>query len=243
MIFMPHFFVKSFEEDHATKTLVGTKKKTFQTLDNILMKGILRPNTKSFGQKRRLSTTVLSGRYTKTYRPQGLIFRTKDRPDYVIPFDLVLLSDAGKIVVHYYRIKDNLHVYYNHKLINGYQGFIFKSISLMEKKFVSPEGAWKAVNAFRVAHGYPALPPSKRRLAAYNEVVFQKPIKVVPVALFGYRAETRRLARKYGLRYFRSAGEFYKRIRGGASKGQEGRCFSFAGAGKGNRTPVISLES
>ena len=116
---MNTYFVKSFEEDHSTKTLVGKKKKTFQTLGNILSTLKIKPNTKSFGQKLRLSTTILHERYRKTYRPQGVIFQTEAKPDYVLPFDLVLLSNAEKIVVYYYRIKNNLHVYYNHKLIGG----------------------------------------------------------------------------------------------------------------------------
>ncbi|MFH0987878.1 MAG: hypothetical protein V1763_00715 [Parcubacteria group bacterium] len=105
---MRPYFVKSFEEDHCTKMLVGKEKKTFQTLENILATKTIRPNTKSFGQKKRLSTTILCENYTKTYRPQGIIFQTNMKPNYVLPFDLVLLSNAENIVVHYYRIKDKV---------------------------------------------------------------------------------------------------------------------------------------
>jgi hypothetical protein len=207
---MDTYFVKSFEEDYSTKTLIGKEKKTFQTLENIISTKTIRPNTKSFGQERRLSTTILNKNYTKTYRPQGIIFQTKMKPSYILPFDLVLLSDAEKIVVHYYRIKNNLHVYYKHKLIDGYENFIFKNIDLMIKKYESPKVAWKELNAFRVEHGYPSLPKSKYRLAEYNEAVFLKPVKIIPIALFGYRKRARKLAKKYGLDYFRSAKEFFK---------------------------------
>jgi hypothetical protein len=203
--------VKSFEEDFSTKTLIGKEKRTFQTIDDILETNTIKPNTKSFGQKRRLSTTILHKNYTKTYRPQGIIFQTNVSPDYILPFDLVLLSDAKKIVVHYYRIKDDLHVYYNHKLIEGYEEFIFQNIDLMLKKFSSPKSVWIAVNGFRIGHGYAALPKSKYRLVEYNEAVFLKPIKIIPIALFGYRKHARLLADKYGLKYFRSAKEFYER--------------------------------
>jgi hypothetical protein len=209
---MNSYLVKSFEEDHSTKTLVGKKKKTFQTLENILSTKTIKPNTKSFGQKRRLSTTILHKNYTKTYRPQGIIFQTQVRPNYVMPFDLVLLSDAKEIVVHYYRIKNNLHVYYNHKLIEGYEKFIFKNMDLMLKKYESPRAAWKELNTFRVAHGHAVLPRSKYRLVEYNEAVFLKPVKMEPVALFGYRKQTKILAKRYNLKYFRSAREFYKQI-------------------------------
>jgi hypothetical protein len=206
---MRTYLVKSFEEDFSTKTLVGDKKITFQTLENIIATKTIRPNTKSFGQKRRLSTTVLHKNYTKTYRPQGIIFQTKTNPDFILPFDLVLLSDANKIVVHYYRIKKNLHVYYRHKLVEGYDEFIFKNIGLMLKKYISPRKAWKAVNDFRQKHGYPALPRSKYRLAEYNEAVFLKTIEIKPIALFGYNKRVRQLANKYGLAYFQSAKKFY----------------------------------
>ncbi|MEI7777401.1 MAG: hypothetical protein WCI52_02235 [bacterium] len=208
---MNTYFVKSFEEDFSTKTLDGKKKITFQTLDDILLTNTIKPNTKSFGQKRRLSTTILHKNYTKTYRPQGIIFQTTTRPNYILPFDLVLLSDAKEIVVHYYRIKNNLHEYYNHKLIDGYKKFIFKDITLMLKSFDSPRSVWKAVNDFRNKNGHSILPKTKYRLVEYNEAVFLKPVKIKPVALFGYKKEARALAHKYGLKYFKSAKDFYER--------------------------------
>ncbi len=207
----PIYFVKSLEEDHATKTIVGKEKKTFQTIDDILARKTLKLNTKSFGQKRRLSTTLLHDNYTKTYRPQGIIFQTDQKPDHVFPFDIVLLSNAKKIVVHYFRIKDTLHIYYNHKLIDGYEEFIYKDTDSLLKKFPSPEKAWEALIAFRVSHGYDPLPQSKYRLAQYNEAVFLKEVKIKPIALFGYRTETRELARKYKLPHFVTAKSFYVR--------------------------------
>ncbi len=209
---MSTYFVKSFEEDYSTKTLVAKKKVTFQTLDNIIKTKTIRPNTKSFGQKRRLSTTILNKNYTKTYRPQGIIFQTENKPDYILPFHLVLLSDAKDMVVHYYRIKDNLHIYYNHKLIDGYEDFVFQNIDELLKKYGSPTAAWKALNIFRTKNGYPKLPKSKFRLAEYNEAVFLKQVKIIPVALFGYSAKARQLAKKYGLKHFKNARDFYKLV-------------------------------
>jgi|SRR3989344_3462027 len=208
---MNTYFVKSFEEDYSTKTLVGEKKKTFQTLENILATKTIRPNTKSFGQKMRLSTTILHDNYTKTYRPQGIIFQTKTKPDYILPFDLVLLSDATDIVVHYYRIKNNLHVYYNHQLIGGYKKFIFKNIDALLRKYESPKSVWRELNKFRVAHGFSRLSKTKYRLVEYNEAVFLKPVRIEPVALFGYRAKAKQMANKHKLRYYKSAKGFYER--------------------------------
>jgi len=205
------FYVKSLERDFATKTLKGKNKITFQTIENIIKNKKIRLNTKSFGRKRRLSTTILHKNYTKTYRPQGIIFQTKDKPEYVSPFDLVLLSDTKNIIVHYYRIKNNIHFYYNHKLILGFESFLFGDFDKMIKKYPSPESAWKEVNKFRVSHGYTKLTKQKYRLVEYNEVVFHKTIKIKPIAIFGYRKEARKVAKKLGLPHYVTAKKFYEK--------------------------------
>jgi hypothetical protein len=204
------YFVKSFEEDFATKTLRGNKKITYQTVYDIVKSNKIKPNTKSFGRKRRLSCTILNNTYNKTYRPQGIIFKTNQRPDYILPFDLVLLSATNNIIVHYYRIKNNLHVYYNHTLIPGFDKFIFKDFNVMIKKYPSPTTAWAAVNKFRKKNGFESLPKQKFRLVEYNEAVFHSPVKIKPVAIFGYHPETINIARKLGLPHYISAKQFYR---------------------------------
>jgi hypothetical protein len=206
-----YFFVKSLEEDFYTKTLKGKKKVNFQSVDDMIENRIIRPNTKSFGREFRLSTTILSENYLKTYRPQGIIFETKVAPAYVLPFDLVVLSDAKKIVVHYYRIRDNLQFYYNHNLIPGFERFLFKDLTSLLKKFPSHKGVWKEVNEFREKNGHKRLPLTKHRLIEYNEAVFESPVAIVPVAIFGYNKRSREIAKKYGLLHVRSAKEFYSK--------------------------------
>ncbi|MDP3987397.1 MAG: hypothetical protein Q8P81_04195, partial [Nanoarchaeota archaeon] len=142
------FYVKSLEEDFISKTLKGKKKVDFQSIENIIKTKKIKPNTKSFGRQKRLACTALSKNYTKTYRPQGIIFKAKDKPDYVAPFDLVLLTKTNNIIVHYYRIKNNLHLYYNQELIKESEKFIFKTAKEMLKKFSSPKKAWNEVNKF-----------------------------------------------------------------------------------------------
>ena len=110
------YYVKSLDSDNTTKTLQGDKKIICQSLFDILNTKTIQANTLSFGQKKRLSTTILHDNYLKTYRPQGIIFKTDGAPDYVLPFDLILLSETDNIVVHYYQMKDNLHQFYNHTL-------------------------------------------------------------------------------------------------------------------------------
>ena len=206
------FYVKSLEEDFYTKTLKGSKKVNFQSVQNMIKNEIIRPNTKSFGQKSRLSGTILSDKYQKTYRAQGIIFQTTTKPTYVLPFDLVVLSEAKKIVVHYYRIKDNLHFYYNHELISGFERFIFKDFNSLVRQFPTPKDAWISLNKFREKAGYKKLPLTKYRLVEYNEVVFEKPVRITPVAVFGYNKLSRAVAKQNKLPHFRTAKDFYRKV-------------------------------
>lgn len=207
------YFVKSFEEDFVLKTLRGKKKQPFQSIDNIVKTNIIQLNTKSFGKEMRLSTTILHKNYLKTYRAQGLIFQTNDKPDFIYPFDLLLLTDAKKIIVQYYRIKNNLHMYYNHNLICGFEKFVFKDIDKMLKEFPSLKKVWKEVNKFRINAGHKALPMQKHRLIEYNEAIFHKPVKIKPIAIFGYKKIAKDLAKKYKLPHFRTAKGFYETLK------------------------------
>ena len=213
LVFIIHimYYIKSFEEDFYTKTVVNNKKEKFQSIENIIKTKIIRPNTISFGVEQRLSTTILSRQYRKSYRPQGLIFKTDKKPDYIMPFDLVVLSDVDNVIVHYYRIKDNIHFYYNHQLIKGFDKFIFKNFKAMVKKFPTPEDAWNAVNVFREKNGYKKLAKTKKRLFQYNEAVFHSDVPIEPIAIFGYKKEARLKARQLGLEHFRSVNEFIKK--------------------------------
>jgi len=206
------YFVKSLEEDFATKSLKGNKKLTCQTLSNIIKTKTIIPNTISFGRKRRLSCTILDKSYNKTYRPQGIIFQTDKIPDYIFPFDLVVLSAADNIIVHYYRIKNNLQLYYNHSLIKGFEKFVFKNFQTMIKSVKSPKVAWKKVNDFRRKNGYNELKKQKYRLVEYNEAVFHNRIRINPIGVVGYRKKAREVAKKLGLPCFISAKKFYQSL-------------------------------
>lgn len=202
-------YVKSLEEDFATKTMIGTKKTTCQTVEEIVKTKILKPNTVSFGREKRLSCTRLHKNYLVTYRPHGLIFTTDEKPDYLAPFDFALMTQAKKIIVQYYRIKNNLHLYYNHPLIDGFERYLFKDFETMIAQIASPRVAWKKVNAFRTAQGFARLPLQKYRLAQYNEAVFHHAITIRPLALYGYTKLTRKKAKALGLPAYRSAREFF----------------------------------
>lgn len=191
---------------------MGRKKENFQTIQDVLKTKTLKLNTKSFGRQRRLACSFLHKNYLKTYRAQGLIFKTDQKPDFIYPFDLVLLSDAEKIIVQYYRIKKNLHMYYNHKLIPGFEKFVFKDINTLLKRFPALDEVWKEVNEFRQEHGHKILPNQKHKLIEYNEVIFHKPVKITPVAIFGYRDIAKKIAKKYDLPHFSSAEKFYNSL-------------------------------
>jgi len=206
------YFAKSFEEDFVLKTLRGKKKVDFQSIDNIIKTKTIKLNTKSFGRERRLSCTFLHKNYLKTYRSQGLIFQAKNKPAVVYPFDLVLLSATERIIVHYYRIKDNLHIYYNHNLIPGFEEFVFKNVNSMLKKFPSPKKSWNAVNKFRTNALYKKLPLQKFRLVEYNEATFNEPVKIEPVAIFGYRKNSREIAKRLELPHFVTTRKFFESL-------------------------------
>jgi hypothetical protein len=207
-----YYFVKSTEDDFFTKTLKGKKKVSFQSIENMIKTKTIKPNTKSFSKEKRLACTLLDKNYLKTYRPQGIIFQTNAKPNEIYPFDMVLLSNAKKIVVQYYRIKNNLHLYYNHNLIPGFEKFIFKDYKTMLLKIKSPRVAWRLVNDFRVKNNFDKLPKEKYRLVEYNEIVFTKPIKIKPIAIFGYKKESRNLAKKLKLKHYISAKSFFNKM-------------------------------
>jgi hypothetical protein len=206
------YYAKSFEEDFVLKSLEGEKKVNFQSIDEVIKKKVINPNTNSFGREKRLACSFLHKNYLKTYRAQGIIFQTEQEPDFIYPFDLVILSDAKKIIVRYYRIKDNLHMYYNHNLIPGFEKFVFKDINSLLGNFPSLEKVWEKVNEFRVSNGHLALSKQKHKLIEYNEAIFHRPVKIKPVAIFGYKKIAKEVAKKYGLPHFVSAKKFYESL-------------------------------
>jgi hypothetical protein len=123
-----------------------------------------------------------------------------------------VLAATKDIIVHYYRIKNKLHVYYNHTLIPNFDKFIFKDFKTMIKKYPSSKETWKAVNKFRKRNGYNELPLQKFRLVEYNEAIFHKAIKIKPIAIFGYNKESSRISEKLNLPHYVSAKHFYQSI-------------------------------
>ena len=212
------FYVKSLEEDLATQRLEGGAKKRFQSIEEMVSASggapHIDPNTVSFGQADRLACTVLNSTYTQTYRAQGIIFQTDDLPDYVAPFDLMVLANTPgeEIFSDYYKIVGELKEHYGRSLIPGYTNFLFKTPEEMFAKIPNPEVAWKLVNEFRLKHGLTPIPEDQKKLVMYNEVIFHKTIAIEPVALFGVEKCVLQLAERahaINLPIFTSAQEFY----------------------------------
>ncbi len=208
---LEYIFAKSLEDDLISKTISGTQKLPFQTVENMAQTCCIKPNTKSFGQHMRLACSIITENYTKTYRAQGILFNTTHKPDYIAPFDLVLLAATENIVVQYYRIQHKLHEYYGHELIKGFEQFLFNNLETLQKRFSTPEHVWQAVNAFRHAKGYSRLPLSKYKLVQYNETIFSKPVHITPLGLFGYRPLVKETAKRLGIPWYRTAKEYYEK--------------------------------
>ncbi|MCX6823455.1 MAG: hypothetical protein NTX91_05735 [candidate division SR1 bacterium] len=203
------YFVKSMEEDFVLKMLVGEHKVINQTIENIIETGIIHPNTVSFNEPVRLSTTILGDNYVETYRPEGIIFETEQQPKHIFPFDLIVLTDNDTFEVHYYKMESNLGFFYQRNLISGYEQFKCKSYDELIQKYPTIQSVLDAVNAFRLQHGFQALPEDKARLIHYNEAVFQEPVKIRPVAIFGTNEKSKKMAELFHLPYFDSAKAFY----------------------------------
>lgn len=208
------FYVKSFEEDLSLKTVVDEKKVVSQTMPEIIESAIIKPNTFSFKQEKRLSTTLLQKNYLQTYREQGIIFQTNENPDYILPFDLSVLLQLSNedIVVQYNEIKEKLHLYYNTPLIDGSEQFRFHDPKKMFAEIPTPEAALEIVNRYRTLKGFEALGQEKMKLFQYDEAVFTNPVKLTMVGLFGKIEGIKKLGEEYHLPYFESAQTFFEKI-------------------------------
>lgn len=203
------------EEDFVLKMLVGEQKIANQTIENIIDTLTINPNTVSFNEPVRLSTTILGENYVETYRPEWIIFETEQTPKHVFPFDLIVLTDNDTFEVHYYKMEGNLGFFYQRNLIPGYEQFKCTNYEEIIQKYPSVSDVLLAVNAFRTAHWFKALPDDKARLIQYNEAVFQEPVHIKPVAIFGTNARAKQVAEIAHLPYFASAKDFYQSIRRG----------------------------
>ena len=201
------------EEDLVLKMLVWEQKVANQSIENILETLTINPNTVSFNEPVRLSTTLLWKNYVETYRPEWIIFETEQAPTHIFPFDLIVLTDNDTFEVHYYKMEGNLGFFYQRNLIPGYEKFKCSSYDEIVKNYPTLQDVVKAVNNFRLQNGFKALPEDKLRLIQYNEAVFQEPVKIKPVAIFWTNERSKQVAKAFNLPHVSSAKEFYDNIK------------------------------
>jgi len=200
------------EEDFVLKMLVGEQKIKNQTIENILEMLTINPNTVSFNEPVRLSTTILWKNYMETYRPEWIIFETEQEPKHIFPFDLIVLTDNDTFEVHYYKMEGNLWFFYQRNLIPWYEKFRCSSYEELIQKYPTLDDVLQAVNTFRIQNGFKAVPEDKTRLIQYNEAVFQEPVKIKPIAIFWTNEKSKQIAEMFKLPHFNSAKEFYESI-------------------------------
>ncbi len=206
------YFVKSMEDDFVLKMLVWEEKIANQTIENILETLTINPNTVSFNEPVRLSTTILGKNYVETYRPEWIIFETEQTPKHIFPFDMIVLTDNDTFEVHYYKMEWNLGFFYQRNLIPWYEKFKCTNYEDLIQRYPTIQDVIDAVNIFRIQNWFRALPEEKTRLIHYNEAVFQEPVHIKAVAIFWKNKKSQEIAKKYNLPYFSSAKEFYENI-------------------------------
>lgn len=167
---------------------------TCQTLDEILANRTLKPNTKHHILNDRISVSVPTPAFPATYRPEGLLFSTEDKPNYCVPFDLMALT-SGKTFTH----QD-----YGSDFLPGHEQFIFPDYDSLVRNFPTATKALKELNMLREAHGLSSMNQTK----AYNEFCFEKDIVIKPRALVGTSDEIKKLSENHELQRYSSIGEY-----------------------------------
>jgi len=163
---------------------------TCQTLSEVLKHRIIRPNTRHHSLKDRLSASLPTQGFPGTYRPQGILFTTEQRPDYCVPFDLMALT-YGKT----FTSQD-----YGSDFLPGHERFVFPDFEAMEEQFPNSREALEALNTLREAHGL--APLDRDRI--YNEVCFEDAVGIQPVALVGTSPELIDLSRQHRIKRYGS---------------------------------------
>jgi len=166
-------------------TIVQGKKKTSQTIQDILKNEIILPNTSHFSLPKRLCVNAINGWYAGgSYRKNGIFFETLEEPDYCCPFDIMLLTKEAK----------NITATNSSEFIGGYEQFLFQSLEGMLKKYSAPVYGESALNQFRRENGEEEV-----EVPIYNECGFFRTIKIKPLALYG--EDTRKIAQEFNLEH------------------------------------------
>lgn len=197
---MPKVYFKSFgrrDNDGRLETsIIDPETKvlsTCQTLQEVIRKRVLFPNTRHHGLANRLCVSHPNQEFPGAYRPEGILFITPNRPSFCAPFDIMMLTKGET-----FTYQD-----YGSSFIPGHEQFLFDDLESMQAEFPSSGIALEKLNYFRAEHG---LNPIEGR--AYNEVCFegQTPIKLI--ALVGASQEVRRLGEENRIRTYSSISNY-----------------------------------
>lgn len=152
------------------------------------------PNTRHNFFEDRLCVSRIDENYDETYRPEGLIFKTSQIPNFCVPFDLMWLTNGQT------QTSDDFNSY----KISGGDSFIFKSYKEMIAKYPTPMEAHEALRSFRNINSLETPDKIKR----YNECCFLFNVLIEPVALIG----DEKIYTDFGLPIYSGMEEFRRSI-------------------------------
>lgn len=166
-----------------------------QSLVEVLETRQIKPNTVHSQLEKRLCASALLPGYAGTYRPEGLVFETDVSPAFVVPFDLMALTN-GKTCTS----SD----YYD-QFMQGSERFRYGRLDLMLKDFPDSRSAVQSLDLFRQEHG---LDPMPKESMDYNECCFTKDVPIRPIAIIGQTHTYLAISEKYAVPRFGSIDEF-----------------------------------
>ncbi len=187
-----------------TSTFVPKRqiKETCQYLPEILESGTIKPNTYHNVLGMRLCTSIPTKGYSGSFRPEGILFKTDQSPDYCCPVDLLALTDGNSLDASNH----------NANFLDGSSQMIFDNAEDMFKKYgtkkVGPNRDLVDLNKIREES---SLSPVAK-LFSYNECGFYTPVSIRPVGLVGTSTEIHRLAQKYNLVVYENIKDFVESI-------------------------------
>lgn len=195
---MEGIYFKSFREGErgleiSTSDGEGIRR-TSQTLKEVLETGKLKPNTTHPVGWERLCTSRVFNGYDGNHRPDGILFITKSKPGYCIPFDLMALTNVNNFTASEHGAE----------FLSGYEQFVFENEGEMREAFPTHKEAITALNEFRQQYGLKPVKPDEMR---YNEVCFTDEINITPVAVVG-SDEAVETGKEYGLRGYKSVRDY-----------------------------------
>lgn len=182
-----------------------------QTVEDLLGKGVMLPNTVHNELSPRLCVSLPTTNYNDSYRPEGLLFAIDKNPDYCSPIDLMALTDGKSLTSSDY----------NSKFVPGAKELIFDSVDKMLAAYPAQEEALLKLNSLRRRCGLEEF----TSLPLYNECCFEEAVNISPVALVGRSDVTLKTAEDFSLPNY-STLQNYVQNTGGDNGNDENLSFS-----------------